>query len=125
MRLICVRTKAEYFCEKGWTGLTDLLVVLFCRMPLHKIALVQEANQHAAPHERSAMRIDAAPVPLRSFGLRVLALARHIFVLISLGSSALEPNGCGWVAAAPSACALRLRDARRLPTSIIGRSMNR
>jgi len=45
--MICVRTKAEYFCAKGWTGFSDLPVVPVCRSPLREVALVREANQLA------------------------------------------------------------------------------
>jgi hypothetical protein len=62
MRLICVKTEAEYFRFPGLTLFrkirSDLPVVPVCRRPLREVALPRQANQFAAssPHERSDMR---------------------------------------------------------------------
>jgi hypothetical protein len=51
MRLICVRTKAEYFSIPHLTRFlkirSDLPVVPSCRRPLHKVALARKANRFA------------------------------------------------------------------------------
>jgi hypothetical protein len=78
MRLICVRTKAEYFSIPGLTRFrkirSDLPLVPSYRRLLHKIVLALETNQHVARMSVSDMRVFLLPGMLpRSSGLRLRA----------------------------------------------------
>jgi hypothetical protein len=48
VRCFYLTAEAEYFCAKGWTGFTDLPVVLICRTRYTKIKLAPNTKHRAS-----------------------------------------------------------------------------
>jgi hypothetical protein len=99
MRLICVRTKAEYFCAKGWTGFGDLPVVPIGRRLLHEVALARKANQFVtrrqgdAQHRALMCHCTSENDEKRSFTLRLPA-AHYFQPLSRTGFRPASSNSC-------------------------------